>query len=148
MPACAASSDVEGFCISYRSHITNLEASDFVRTWRNDFRRRFSHNRNMARRGIPKGPVNWYLREWMDMLGVKQRDMIEKAGWSKATASQLYNGIQDYSPKVVNEAAQALNVAPFELLMRPEQAMAYRRIREDALRVIDDSRELAATGTG
>lgn len=136
-----------GLSIPKRSHITNQKTSDFVRTKRNDFRRRFSHSRNMARRGIPKGPVNWYLREWMDTLGVRQADMVERAGWSKATASQLYTGKQDYSPKVVNEAAQALNVAPFELLMRPEQAMAFRRIREDAIRVVADSQELDRTGT-
>ena len=89
-----------------------------------------------------KGPVNWYLREWMDHLGVRQRDMVEKAGWSKATASQLYTGVQDYSPKIVNEAAQALNISTFELLMRPEAAMALRRLRENAILLVEDSRDL------
>ncbi len=128
--------------ISRRSHMTNPSASNFVRTFGNDFASVFSHNRNMARRGIPKGPVNWFLREWMDELGVRQKDMIERAGWSKATASQLYTGVQDYSPKIVNEAAAALNVAPHELLMRPEQAMALRRFRQDALRVVEGGRAL------
>ncbi len=92
----------------------------------------------MARRGIPKGPINWYLREWMDLLGVRQRDMVERAGWSKASASQLYTGVQDYSPKIVNEAAVALNLEPFELLMRPERAMAYRRQREAAIQLVQE----------
>jgi transcriptional regulator with XRE-family HTH domain len=96
----------------------------------------------MARRGIPKGQVSWHLREWMDHLNVKQRDMVERAGWSKATASQLYNGDQDYSPRVVAQAAVALHVAPFELLMKPEQAMALRRLREGALRVVEDTKAL------
>jgi transcriptional regulator with XRE-family HTH domain len=90
----------------------------------------------MARRGIPKGQVNWYLREWMDHLSVKQTEMSKRTGWSKASASQLYNGVQDYSPNVVNEAAKALNVAGYELLMIPERAMALRRLRETALQIV------------
>lgn len=122
--------------------MTNTSASDFVRTFGNDYADGFSHNRNMARRGIPKGPVNWFLREWMDHLGVRQKDMVVRAGWSKATASQLYTGVQDYSPKIVNEAATALNIAQHELLMRPEQAMALRRFRQDALRIVEGGRGL------
>lgn len=94
----------------------------------------------MARRGVPK-QINWYLREWMDYYGLSQAKMIEKTGWSKATASQLYNNVQDYSPKIVNEAALALNVEPFELLMRPERAMALRRFREQALEIVESTRQ-------
>lgn len=61
-----------------------------------------------------------------------QAKMMELTGWSKATMSQLYNGTQDYSPKVVNEAASALNVQPFELLMLPEKAMAFRKVQASA----------------
>jgi transcriptional regulator with XRE-family HTH domain len=86
--------------------------------------------------------INWYLREWMESLGVKQAEMIRRTDWSKATMSQLYNNKQDYSPKIVNEAALALNVAPYELLMRPDTAMALRRLRQDALRVVEDTRPL------
>lgn len=125
--------------------MTNLVASTFVRTFGNDFCRAFPHNASMARRGVPK-QINWYLREWMDHLSVKQAEICRRTGWSKASASQLYNNVQDYSPKIVNEAAQALNVAPYELLMRPEQAMALRRLRAEALRVVEDSRTLAEEG--
>lgn len=92
----------------------------------------------MARRGVPT-TINWYLREWMDMLSVNQAEMCRRTGWSKATASQLYNNKQDYSPKIVREAAQALNVEGFELLMKPERAMALRRQREAALVLAHDS---------
>jgi transcriptional regulator with XRE-family HTH domain len=78
----------------------------------------------------------------MDHLGVNQAEMIRRTDWSKATASQLYNNKQDYSPKVVNEAAKALNVAPYELLMKPETAAALRRLRQDALRVVEDANSL------
>ncbi len=92
----------------------------------------------MARRGIPN-QINWYLREWMVMLGKSQADMIRLCDWSKATASQLYNNKQDYSPKIVADAAKALNVEPFELLMKPERAMALRRQREAAIVLAHDA---------
>jgi transcriptional regulator with XRE-family HTH domain len=123
------------------SHITNVRARCFVRTSGNDLLRQISHNRNMARRGVP-AQINWYLREWMDMLDVNQAEMCRRVGWSKATASQLYNNKQDYSPGLVNEAAKALHVEPYELLMRPERAMALRRLREDALKVVENGRAL------
>jgi transcriptional regulator with XRE-family HTH domain len=93
----------------------------------------------MARRGIPKGQVNWYLREWMEASGLSgrgaQTKMMELTGWSKATMSQLYNGEQDYSPKVVNDAAAALNAEPFELLLPPSRAMALRGMRDNAIKI-------------
>jgi transcriptional regulator with XRE-family HTH domain len=107
-----------------------------VRTSGNDFGWRFSHNGNMARRGVPK-EINWYLREWMDALGVNQAEMIRRTGWSKASASQLYNNVQDYSPKLVKEAAAALNLERWELLMTPTAAAAIRRARAEELRVVE-----------
>jgi len=68
--------------------------------------------------------------------------MMELTGWSKATMSQLYNGVQDYSPKIIADAARALNVAHYELLMHPEEANALKRLRQDALRVIETARPL------
>lgn len=115
-----------------------MHASRNVRVWGNDFRRPYSHNRNMARRGIPTR-INWYLKEWMDLLGVTQAEMIRRTDWSKASTSQLYNGKQDYSPKLVNDAALALHVEPFELLMKPERAMALRRQREAAIVLAHDA---------
>lgn len=50
--------------------------------------------------------------------------------------SQLYNGQQDYSPEILNVAANALGVEPFELLMTPERAMAMRRLYADAVRIV------------
>ena len=141
--------------MSVCSHITNKTASVKVRTFPADFRVHFPHNRNMARRGVPKGPVNWYLVEWMAACGMSgrgaQAKMMKLTGWSKATMSQLYNGEQDYSPKVVNEAAVALNVQPWELLMPPEKAQAIQQFQKQALQVGKTSQEaedaLAATGT-
>jgi transcriptional regulator with XRE-family HTH domain len=75
----------------------------------------------------------------MDYYGKSQTDMQRMCDWSKASASQIYNGKQDYSPKLVNEAAGALNLEPFELLMHPDRAMAYRRFRETALTIVADN---------
>lgn len=102
----------------------------------------------MARRGIPKTPPLWYLREWMAAKGIKrQADMADRTGWSKATMSQLYNGKQDFSPKILREAAAALEIQPFELLMHPDQAMALVRLRRDAVRIVADSVQFDRTGT-
>jgi hypothetical protein len=95
----------------------------------------------MARRGVPT-QINWYLREWMDMVFPeprgRQAKMMKLTGWSKATTSQLYNNTQDYSPKLVNEAALALSAEPWELLMPPEQAMAYRQLRASAEQIVKE----------
>jgi transcriptional regulator with XRE-family HTH domain len=102
----------------------------------------------MARRGIPTTPPLWYLREWMQAKGIaKQAEMMKLTGWSKATMSQLYTGKQDFSPKILKEAAQALGVQPYELLMHPDQAMALLRLRKDALRIVTGSDEIEHTGT-
>lgn len=122
------------------SHMTNKLSSAKVRTCRTDLRVGFSYNPNMARRGIPKGPIQWYLREWMAARSMEGRGaqtrMMELTGWSKATMSQLYNGTQDYSPKILAEAAEALNAEPFELLMHPERAMAMRQLRTTAAEIV------------
>lgn len=138
MPALLANSDVRGVSmpLSFAHHELNCNRK--VRTFGNDFHVGFSHNPNMAnRRGIPKQGASWFIREWMDMLGVRQRDMVERCDWSKATASQIYNGTQDFSPKIVREAALALNVEPWELLMHPDKAMALRRLQASAQQIVD-----------
>ncbi|WP_408585950.1 hypothetical protein [Novosphingobium sp.] len=71
----------------------------------------------------------------MDTLRVKQADMMERAGWSKTAASLLYNCRQDVSSRLIEEAARALHIETFELFMRPEDAMALRRLRNSALQI-------------
>ena len=69
----------------------------------------------------------WFLREWMQAKGIrKQSDMMKLTGWSKATMSQLYNGKQDFSPKILREAAEALHQALEELGL-PYGIAAYQR---------------------
>lgn len=90
----------------------------------------------------PKQNVAWHLAAWMDTLRTSQTDMMDRAGWSKTTASLLYNCRQDLSSKLIKEAAFALNIEPFELFMLPDQAMALRRLRDDAIRIAADKRTI------
>ncbi|TKD50196.1 helix-turn-helix domain-containing protein [Sphingomonas baiyangensis] len=97
----------------------------------------------------PKRFTNWYLREWLGTLGVSQADLVGKTDLSKTTISLLVNARQDYDPTIVQTIADALNVRPYELLMQPEDAMALRRLRKDAIEVVEHSGKLeAARGTG
>ena len=139
MPALSANSDVRGVSIAVCSHITNESASAFVRACHADITAARSYIRNMARRGKPSGQLSWYLPEWMAARGLSGRGsqarMMELTGWSKATMSQLYNGTQDYNPKILAEAARALNAETFELLMPPERAMQMRRFQDSAIKL-------------
>ena len=134
-----------------RTSRTNKQAPNF-RTSHTDMKARICDNRHMARRGIPKGPINWYLPEWMAACGLEgrgaQTKMRELTGWSKATMHQLFHGEQDYSPAVVNAAAAALKAEPYELLMPPEKAFMIRRaltsikeiktLDDDSVTVLDE----------
>ena len=95
---------------------------------------------NMAKRSRPVIQVTWYLTEWMDALNVRQRDMMERAGWSKTTASLLYNRQQDMNVELLKAAAVALNRETWELLMPPEEAFRIirhrREVQEEALRLV------------
>lgn len=93
----------------------------------------------MASRTRPVIPVGWFLTEWMDHLRVNQAYMVNHAGWTKTQASHLYNRQKDYKPDLVKSAAFALKIAPYELLMHPEDAMALRRLRENALTIAADN---------
>jgi hypothetical protein len=86
--------------------------------------------------------VTWFLKEWMDALGVRQADMVREAGWSKTTASLLYNCQQDMNVDLLKSAAVALKRQPYELLMPPEDAFQIIRHRQEiereALRLVSD----------
>lgn len=103
----------------------------------------------MAKRSRPIIPVTWYLKEWMDTLGVNQAHMVREAGWSKTTASLLYNCQQDMNVDLLKSAAAALKREPFELLMPPEDAFQIIRHRQEiereALRLVAD-RQLELAG--
>ncbi len=76
----------------------------------------------------------WFIREWLETHRITQADLIRKLDWSRAKASDVYNG-QQYTQSIVDDLISILPVEPYELLMHPDQAMAFRRIRADALRI-------------
>lgn len=78
---------------------------------------------------------DWYLAEWMAVLQLRQARLSERTGWDKRKTSELVTGKQPYKRDTLNEAALALNIAPYELLMHPDDAMALRRLRDTALRI-------------
>lgn len=77
---------------------------------------------------------HWYLAEWAKRKGVRQRDAIEKLGWSKAQASDLFTGKQRYTQDLIDEVSAWLRLSPYELLMEPEDALAIRGIFQSASR--------------
>ncbi len=85
---------------------------------------------------------HWYLPEWADVLGKTQADAVRELGWAKATASHLRNAKQRYTQDLVDEVSDWLKIRPYELLMSPDQAMALRRLRDQAVRIAADSSSL------
>lgn len=76
----------------------------------------------------------WFIREWADLAGFTQADAQRLLGWSKAKASDVWNG-QQYNQSLVDELFPVLNARPYELLMHPEEAMALRRIKDQSARL-------------
>lgn len=83
---------------------------------------------------------DWYLRQWLESTHTTQAALCRATGWDKRKASFLVNGRQPYSRGDVDEAALALNIEPFELLMHPEDAFALRRMRRDAIHIAAERR--------
>jgi hypothetical protein len=77
---------------------------------------------------LPVKPL-WYLQEWFASVGKIQRSMVTELGWLPAKANKVWHGIQEPRASEIHEIAQMLNIAPHELMMHPEDAMAIRRLR-------------------
>lgn len=80
---------------------------------------------------------HWYLAEWAERLGVRQKDAITHLDWSKAQASDLFTGKQRYTQDLVDQVAAWLQLQPYELLMPPADALAIRAMRDSAARLVD-----------
>jgi len=91
----------------------------------------------------------WFLREWAELAGFTQADAQRELGWSKAKASDVWNG-QQYNQSLIDELAPVLKARPFELLLHPDEAHLYRRLRDGAPRLVASKPETkpAATRTG
>lgn len=94
-------------------------------------------NAYYMRMAIPRH--DWYLKEWLRTLGKRQADIARDLDWNKARVSLMLRGEQQYTRDAVNEMAAYLNLRPYELLMEPADAMAMRRIRDEAIRAVAES---------
>jgi hypothetical protein len=88
---------------------------------------------------MKKTPTHdWYLGDWLRTMRLSQARLDALTGWGKRKTSELVSGKQRYNRDVLNEAAAVINVAPFELLLHPDDAMAIRRMRASALQIAAD----------
>lgn len=83
---------------------------------------------------------DWYFADWLGTTGKTQADIIRATGWPKSKVSKLATGRQPYDRDTLNLLADVLNLAPFEMLMHPEDAMRVRRLRDTALSIAADNR--------
>ena len=92
----------------------------------------------MSDESVPAGH-DWYLREWMAHFGKKQRTLITELRWENKRANQIWHSQQPYKREDVAAVASWLGIEPFELLMRPREAIALRRLREAARQIAAES---------
>lgn len=103
----------------------NIRSSADFHSAITDRDRAFSHDVNMA---APDRPL-WFLQEWFATQGLIQRDLITKLDWLPAKANKVWHGVQIAKLDEVAEIADLLQIASWELLMAPEEAMRLRRLR-------------------
>ena len=108
----------------------NASAQAKSLTYRNEMCRPILYARRMA---TPRH--DWFLKEWLKAVGKRQADMVRDLDWNKAKVSLTASGKQAYDRDDVNEASAYLNIAPYELLMHPSDAMALRRLRQDVAKI-------------
>lgn len=79
---------------------------------------------------------DWYLKEWLATLGKKQADIVRDLDWNKARVSLMLRGKQPYDRDSLNELAAYLNIQPHELLMHPDDARAFWRLKATAREIV------------
>lgn len=132
--------------MSRSSLFPNVESTDLVRFVRNDAAATLPHPQAMARkRSTPPSLQGhrWYLPEWASHFGKIQADAQRDLGWSKATASDLWNGKQRYTQDHIDEVSNWLSIEPFELLMLPREALALKAFREAAQLIASEAASAA-----
>lgn len=69
---------------------------------------------------------------------MSQAELARRTGWSGATVNDIVHGRTNYYREILNEAATALHVQPWELLMAPAEANNLRQLRESAIAIAAD----------
>jgi hypothetical protein len=89
-----------------------------------------------------------YVQEWMESVQLRQTDLVNMLGYSKAKANAIWHGEQRLNEDILEQIAALVNAKPYELLMTPAEAMKVRRIRaivDDALRPVETPEPPAET---
>ena len=70
---------------------------------------------------IRKGArLHYYIKEWMEHLGLSDQDLANRMGVSRTTVWKRYSEQQRLSPAKVAQIAEALDRHPNELLFPPD----------------------------
>lgn len=77
-----------------------------------------------------------YAREWLQLAGLKQADLVNRLNYSKAKAFAVWHGDQRLNEDILEEVADLVRARPYELLLSPEAAHRLRRL-EAALRDVN-----------
>jgi transcriptional regulator of aromatic amino acid metabolism len=88
---------------------------------------------------------DWYLREWLDTLGCTVTQLRERTDWTHRIASQLVNRKLRWNRDHLSQAATALHLDPWELLMHPADAMELRQLRNQVLRAAESRQDYKAS---
>lgn len=75
---------------------------------------------------------DWYLKEWLATLRKPNSWFEIETGWTHRIANQLINRKTRWNRDHLALAASVLHLAPYELLMHPDEAMHVRRLRAAA----------------
>ena len=140
MPAAAARSDVRGCCMPCNSHDANYSSTIEIRIGDKERLAEALYDANMARKsaksdGIRPETPDWFLKEWMAALKISQAALAKECDWTNSTMHGIYHGRTGYYREIVNLIASKLRIQPWELLMHPEQANAFKQYRASAERV-------------
>lgn len=80
--------------------------------------------------------AQWYLNSWLKHFGKRQADAARELEWNKAKVSLTASGKQPYTRDDVQEVAEWLGIQPYELLMRPQDALAIHEMRQIATQLL------------
>lgn len=109
----------------------NDTRNSFCLDQRNDMTLRSWYSASMA------APQNdWYFKQWLEHLNIRQADVVKDLEWNKSKASLMFNDKQRYHRDDVNQVSEYLKIEPFELLLPPERAMALRQYRASAEQIV------------
>lgn len=88
------------------------------------------------------------MREWLDTLGCTVTQLRDRTDWTHRIASQLVNRKLRWNRDHLSQAATALHLDPWELLMHPSDAMEIRQLRAQVLRAAEKRRDYVAEPAG